>query len=67
MEQGNSSCKEFGPLKIDLTKVYDHVHWEYLEDVLLSLDFHRKWVQWIIAYVTTVRYSIRFNNVALSR
>jgi hypothetical protein len=65
MEQGNRSCKEFGALKLDLTRAYDHVHWGYLEDVLLWLGFHQKWVQWIMACVTTVRYSVRFNNVAL--
>jgi hypothetical protein len=65
MDQGNNSCNEFGDLKIDLSKAYDHVHWRYLEDVLLRLGFHQKWVQWIMACVTTVRYSVRFNNVTL--
>jgi hypothetical protein len=54
MDQGNNSCKEFGALKIDLTTAYDHVHWGYLEDVLLRLGFHRKWVPWIMVCVTTV-------------
>jgi hypothetical protein len=65
IEQGNSRCKEFGALKLDLTKAYDRVDWEYLEGVLKRLGFHRKWAQWIMACVTTVRYSIRFNNVPL--
>jgi hypothetical protein len=25
IEQGNNKCKEFGVLKLDLTKAYDHV------------------------------------------
>jgi hypothetical protein len=25
MEQGSRKCKEFGALKLDLTKAYDHV------------------------------------------
>jgi hypothetical protein len=65
MEQGNRSSKEFAALKLDLTKAYDRVHWGYLEDVLLQLCFHRKWVQWIMVCVTTVRYSVHFNNVSL--
>jgi hypothetical protein len=64
MEQGNRSCKEFAALKLDLIKAYDRVHWGYLEDILLRLSFHQKWVQCIIACVTTVRYSVRFSNVA---
>jgi hypothetical protein len=65
MEQGNRSCKEYGALKLDLTKAYDHIHWRYLEDVLLRLGFHQKWMQWIMARGTIVRYSVIFNNVAL--
>jgi hypothetical protein len=31
----------------------------------LRLGFHSKWTQWIVGCVTTVRYSVRFNNVHL--
>jgi hypothetical protein len=65
MEQGNNKCKEFGVLKLDLTKAYDRVDWGYLEGVLLWLGFHQQWMQWIMACVTTVWYSARFNNVPL--
>jgi hypothetical protein len=36
-----------------------------LKYVLLRMGFHRQWVQWIMTCVTTVRYSVRFNNVVL--
>jgi hypothetical protein len=42
------------------------VDWGYLEGVLQRLGFHSKWVQWTIECVTTVRYSVRFNNVPLN-
>jgi hypothetical protein len=49
IETGNKECKEFGALKLELAKAYDHLHWGYLEEVLLRLGFHRKWVQWIMS------------------
>jgi hypothetical protein len=65
LNNGRNSCKSFTALKLDLTKAYDRVDWNYLERVLLRLGFHSKWTQWIMACVTTVRYSVRFNNVHL--
>lgn len=51
--------------KLDLTKVYDLVDWKYLEGSLVRLGFQSKWIRWIMECVTTVRYSVRFNNVLL--
>jgi hypothetical protein len=65
MRNGNSKCKEFGAYKLDLTKTYDRVDWGYLEGILRQVGFQCKWIQWIIEYVTTVRYSIRFSNTML--
>jgi hypothetical protein len=65
IENGNRECKEFDALKLDLTKTYDRVQWEYLEEVMKRLGFHRKWVQWIMSCVSSVRYSVYFNNMPL--
>jgi hypothetical protein len=34
LNNGRNSCKRFGALKLDLTKAYDQVDWNYLERVL---------------------------------
>jgi hypothetical protein len=54
LNHGRHSCKNFGALKLDLTKAYDHVDWKYLERVLTRLGFHCRWIQWIMECVTTV-------------
>jgi hypothetical protein len=54
IDQGSNMCREFGALKLDLSKAYNRVDWGYLEGVLLWLGFQNKWIQWVMACVTTV-------------
>ncbi|CAO2192714.1 unnamed protein product [Urochloa humidicola] len=65
IQQAETSRSEFCAYKLDLAKAYDRVDWTYLEQVLQKLGFHRKWVQWVMECVTTVRYRVRFNGVLL--
>jgi hypothetical protein len=65
IRSGNNNRKKFGAYKLDLNKAYDWVDWGYLEGVLRRLGFHSKWVQWIMECVTTICYSVRFNNEPL--
>jgi hypothetical protein len=65
----NSSTGDRGnycAYKLDLSKAYGRVDWEFLNKVLLKLDFHRDWVHRVMTCVTSVRYSVRFNGVATS-
>jgi hypothetical protein len=65
MKNGNNNSKKFCAYKLDLSKAYDRVDWGFLEGVLRRLGFHSKWVQWVMACVTIVQYSVCFNNVPL--
>lgn len=52
--------------KLDLSKAYDRVDWRFLEKGMYKLGFAHHWVKWIMACVTTVRYTIKFNGTLLS-
>ena len=48
-------------LKVDLRKAYDSIEWSYLQTVLYELGFPQRFVDWIMACVSTVSYSILLN------
>ncbi|XP_075086204.1 uncharacterized protein LOC142168927 [Nicotiana tabacum] len=48
-------------LKVDLRKVYDSTECSFLRRMLIALGFPFKIVQWIMACVTTVSYSLMLN------
>lgn len=49
-------------LKIDISKAYDRVDWSYLEKFFSKLGFAQRWVQWMMMYVRSVKYSIQVND-----
>jgi hypothetical protein len=55
--------EEFCGNKLDLSKAYDRVDWGFLKSLMEKLGSQRKWVQWVMTCVSTVRYSVRFNGV----
>jgi hypothetical protein len=48
-------------LKLDISKAYDRMSWEYLRAVLVRMGFSDKWVHWMIMCVETVDYSVLVN------
>nr|GEW71681.1 RNA-directed DNA polymerase, eukaryota, reverse transcriptase zinc-binding domain protein [Tanacetum cinerariifolium] len=47
--------------KVDFTKAYDSIRWDYLEDVLLSFGFGVKWCKWIRGSLMSSMASILVN------
>ncbi|XP_024156261.1 uncharacterized protein LOC112164272 [Rosa chinensis] len=51
----------FFSLKLDISKAYDRLEWQYVEAVLLKLGFCRRWVNIVMATIKSASYSILMN------
>jgi hypothetical protein len=48
-------------LKLDISKAYDRIDWEFLKDMMSKMGFSQQWIGWIMLCVETVDYSIIVN------
>ena len=44
-----------------MKKAYDRVRWNFLKAVLMAMNFDKKWIKWIMEFVTTVQYTLLVN------
>lgn len=47
--------------KIDMEKAYNHVNWNFLDQVITKMGFGRKWRFWIRVCISSVSYSTLIN------
>ncbi|XP_074300151.1 uncharacterized protein LOC141631368 [Silene latifolia] len=48
-------------MKIDLKKAYDFVHWEFVKQMLIALNFPTKFIHLVMLCVSTASYSLVLN------
>eukprot|EP00253_Pinus_taeda_P018718 PITA_18718 len=48
-------------IKLDLSKAYDRLSWNYLAKVLESFGFCRRWIEWIHSLISSPIFSILVN------
>src|ERR1043165_8531719 len=47
--------------KVDLERAYDSLNWDFLESILLQMNFPVKWCNWVMAIVKSARASVLIN------
>jgi hypothetical protein len=65
IEHNTNTEKNFCAYKLDLSKAYERVDWDFLKKVMQRLGFSHQWVDWIMSCVTSVRYQVKFNGTLL--
>lgn len=51
----------FLTLKLDISKAYDRLEWDFLRNIMTRLGFHVGWIELIMLCLSTVRYSFLIN------
>eukprot|EP00253_Pinus_taeda_P022503 PITA_22503 len=50
-------------LKLDLSKAFDSLSWNYMEKILLAFGFNASWVHWIMSLLTSSFFSVLINGI----
>ena len=61
MKTQKSKKADFMTLKLDMSKAYDRVKWQFLIKIMKKMGFCEAWIKFIFNCVSTVSYSILVN------
>ena len=58
----NSGQTCFMALKLDMSKAYDRIEWNYLQKLMEKMGFCSRWISLIMECIHTISYSILVND-----
>ncbi|KAL0014227.1 hypothetical protein SO802_001296 [Lithocarpus litseifolius] len=61
MKTNTSGKTGFMTMKLDMSKAYDRVEWDYLLQLVRKMGFCQKWIHLISQCISTVSYSVLVN------
>ncbi|XP_010474601.1 PREDICTED: uncharacterized protein LOC104754160 [Camelina sativa] len=61
LSSNNKCAEEFIAIKTDLSKAFDRVEWQFLDDAMQSLGFSEHWRAMIMECVSSVQYQVLIN------
>ena len=61
MQTKTRGADRYVALKLDISKAYDRMDWEYLRAVMTKMGFHDRWIHWMSMCVESVDYSVLVN------
>lgn len=63
-KQGNNGLVA---LKVDMSKAYDRVEWEFLRRIMAKLAFCNRWINWVMTCISTVSLNILDDGVDIEQ
>lgn len=61
LKQKKVGKKGFMTIKLDMSKAYNRVQWNFIKQVMLRMDFATRHIETIMKCITTVSYSVVMN------